>query len=243
MRYLRLNGAALLAILILLAGCNGLRTVRGTGDMTGEAREVGDFSVVDLAGIGTVVVEVGDKTALRIEAEENLLPYLESGVEGNTLTLGIREGVNVLPTQGIFYYLTVRDLEEITVSGLGNVDIPHLEGTTTAINVTGGGDINIEALQAKDLKVLISGLGDLTIDGGEVADQNVTITGGGNYNARELASEVANISITGIGSAAVWARDALNASITGGGSVHYVGHPQVTKNITGLGEVAPIDGE
>jgi hypothetical protein len=241
-RYL-LSGASLLAILFLLAGCGRLRTVRGTGDMASEDREVGDFSAVDLAGIGTVAVEFGNKTALRIEAEENLLPYLESKVEGDTLTLGIREGVNVLPTQGIFYYLTVPDLEEITVSGLGNVDVPHLEGTTTAINVNGGGDINIEALQAKDLKVLISGLGDLTIDGGQVADQNITITGGGNYHARELASEVANISITGLGSAAVWARDALNASITGGGSVRYVGHPQVTQNITGLGEVVPIDGE
>ncbi|MFL7840321.1 MAG: head GIN domain-containing protein [Candidatus Promineifilaceae bacterium] len=243
MRYLTWSGAALLAILFLLAGCDGLRSVRGTGDMASEEREVTDFSAVDLAGIGTVVVEFGDEAALRIEAEENLMPYLESTVEDNTLTLGIREGVNILPTQGIFYYLTVRDLAEITVSGLGKVDVPRLEGTTTAINVTGGGDINIEELQAKDLIVLISGLGDLTIDGGEVTDQNVTITGGGNYKASELASEAANISITGLGSAAVWARYTLNASITGGGSVRYNGHPQVTKNITGLGEVTPIGGE
>jgi len=243
MKRLFMSGFVLLAVLLLTAGCSGLRTVRGTGDMTSEEREVGDFSAVDLAGIGTVSVEFGDETALRIEAEENLLPYLESEVEGNTLTLGIREGVNALPTQGIFYYLTVRDLEEITVSGLGNMDVPRLEGTTTAVNITGGGDINIEELSAKNLTVEISGLGDLTIAGGEVADQNVTITGGGNYNARELASEAANITITGLGSAAVWTRDALNASISGGGSVRYVGRPQVTKNITGLGEVVPIEGE
>jgi hypothetical protein len=241
-RYL-LSGTGLLAILFLLAGCGGLRTVRGTGDMASEDREVGDFSAVDLAGIGNVLVEFGDKAALRIEAEENLLPYLESKVEGDTLNLGIREGVNIFPTQGIFYYLTVSDLEEITVSGLGNVDVPRLEGTNTAITVSGGGDINIEELYAKDLKILISGVGDLTIGGGEVSDQAITITGGGNYNARELASQAANVSLNGLGSAAVWARDALNASITGGGSVRYIGHPQVTKNITGLGEVVPIDGE
>jgi hypothetical protein len=148
-RYL-LSGTGLLAILFLLAGCGGLRTVRGTGDMASEDREVGDFSAVDLAGIGNVLVEFGDKAALRIEAEENLLPYLESKVEGDTLNLGIREGVNIFPTQGIFYYLTVSDLEEITVSGLGNVDVPRLEGTNTAITVSGGGDINIEGSQNPD---------------------------------------------------------------------------------------------
>jgi predicted small secreted protein len=243
MKRLFLSGAALLAILFLLAGCDGLRTVRGTGDITSEEREVGDFSAVDLAGIGTVVVDFGDKTALRIEAEKNLLPYLESEVEGDTLVLGIREGVNILPTQGIFYYLTVHDLEDITVSGLGNVDVPRLEGTAAEINVTGGGDINIEELYAKDLDVVISGLGNLNIDGGEVADQEIEITGGGNYNASEMASEVARVTITGLGSAAVWARDVLDATISGGGSVRYTGRPQITENINGLGEVIPISGE
>lgn len=238
-----LSGLALLAILALLAGCDSLRTVRGTGDITSIDQEVSGFSAVDLAGVGTVIIDFGDKEALRIEAEDNLIPYLESKVEGDTLTLGMREGVNIVPTQAIFYYLTMRDLEEITVSGLGNIDVPAMEGTQLAINVTGGGDINVEALQAKKLDVLISGLGDLNIGGGEVADQAVNITGGGNYNAREMASEAARVSISGLGSAAVWARDALDASITGGGSVRYTGRPQVTQNISGLGEVAPAGGE
>jgi hypothetical protein len=243
MKRLFLSGLVLLAILLLLAGCDSLRTVRGSGDIASEEREVSGFSAVDLAGIGTVIVDYGDKEALRIEAEDNLLPYLESEVEEGTLILSVREGVNVIPTQAIFYYLTVSDLDEIIVSGLGNVDVPRLEGTTAAINVTGGGDINIEELYAKDLNVQISGLGDLNIDGGEVADQNVDITGGGNYNAQEMASEVARVSISGLGSANVWARDALDASITGGGSVRYTGRPQVTQNISGLGEVAPTGGE
>jgi hypothetical protein len=242
MRRLTLSSIALLAILFLLAGCDSLRTVRGDGDISAEEREVGSFSAVNLAGIGTVIVDIGDKEALRIEAEDNLLPYLESEVEGDTLTLSIREGVNVIPTQAIFYYLTVRDLDEITVTGLGNVDVPRMEGSQVAINVTGGGDINIEELLADDLDVLISGLGDLNISGGEAAVQNIAIKGAGNYNARELAGDEVNVSISGLGSAAIWAREQLDAEISGGGSVRYVGHPQVTKEISGLGEVEPAGG-
>lgn len=243
MRHYLLGGLALLAALFLLTGCAGLRTIRGTGDIAAETREVSDFSALNLAGIGTVIVTFGDEEALRIEAEDNLLPYLESGVEGGTLTLGIREEANIVPTQGIFYYLTVRDLEEVTISGLGNIDLPQLEGTRVAINVTGGGDINVEELQAEDLEIVISGLGDLTIGAGEVQTTDILISGGGNYNARELASDEVDVQITGLGSANVWARDQLDAAISGGGSVRYVGRPQVTKSISGLGEVEPLGGE
>ena len=242
MKRLTLSGMALLAILVLLGGCDSLRTVRGTGDMAGEEREVADFSAVNLAGIGSVIVDYGDKEALRIEAEENLLPYLEIEVEDGTLTLGIREGVNVIPTQGIFYYLTVSDLDEVTVSGLGNIDVPRLEGSQVAINVTGGGDINVEELRADNLDVLISGLGDLNIDGGETAVQRIRISGGGNYNGQELAGDEVAVTISGLGSAAVWAREQLDAEISGGGSVRYTGRPQVTKEISGLGEVEAAGG-
>jgi predicted small secreted protein len=242
MKRLILSGMALLAVIVLLAGCDSLRTIRGTGDIASDEREVADFTAVDLAGVGTVIVDFGAKEALRIEAEENLMPYLENNVEDGTLRLGIREGVNILPTQGIFYYLTVSDLDEITVSGLGNIDVPGMEVSNVAINVTGGGDINVEELQADRLAVLISGLGDLNIGGGEAAVQNIAITGGGNYNARDLPGDEVSVRISGLGSAAVWAREQLNANISGGGSVRYNGSPRVTTEITGLGEVEPATG-
>jgi hypothetical protein len=243
MKRLFLSGLALLTILLLLAGCDSLRTVRGTGDIASEEREVGDFSAVNLGGIGTVVVDFGSKEALRIEAESNLLPYLESEVEDDTLILGIREGVNIIPTQGIFYYLTVSDLEEIGVFGLGNIDTPRLEGSEVLINVSGGGEINVEELQADKLAVLISGLGNINIDGGEAAVQDIRISGGGSFNGQEMAGDEVNIDISGLGTANVWAREKLDAEISGGGSVNYAGRPQVTQKISGLGEVTPIGGE
>jgi hypothetical protein len=242
MKRLFMAGLLLLAMW-LLSSCDALRTIRGTGDITSETREVSDFSAVNLAGIGNVVVDYGERESLRIEAEDNLLPYLETEVEGDTLSIGIREGVNVIPTQGIFYYLTVRDLDEVQVSGLGNIDVPRLEGTTVALKISGGGDINVEEVLAKRLDVLLSGLGNLTIEGGEVANSDVRLTGAGNYNASDMASEVVSVEVTGLGSAGVWAQDALDAKITGGGSVQYKGKPQVTQEITGLGEVRAVGGD
>ena len=243
MKRLLVAGLILLAMVIFGSCCEVLRTIRGTGDMTAETREVSDFTAVNLASIGNVIVDYGEREGLRIEAEENLLPYLESEVEAGTLTLGMREGVNLLPTQGIFYYLTVRELDEVRVSGLGNIDVPRLEGTQVEIRISGAGDINVDEVQAKQLDVILSGLGNLNIDGGEVANSDIELKGAGSYNASEMASDVVSVEVAGVGSAAVWARDALDASISGGGSVQYEGRPQVTQNISGLGEVRAAGGE
>jgi len=243
MRRLFMGGMVMLAMVIFMSGCDTLRTVRGTGDMTAETRELNSFSAVDLASIGNVIVEYGERESLRIEAEENLLPYLESEIEGGTLKLGHREGINILPTQGIFYYLTVRELDEVRVSGLGNIDVPRLEGTQVEIRLSGAGDINVEEVNTKKLDVLLSGLGNLTIDSGEVANSDIQLKGAGSYNAGNMASEVVTVDVSGMGSAAVWARDSLDATISGGGSVQYEGRPQVTQQITGLGEVRASSGE
>ncbi len=242
MKRLLLGGMVLLIMALLLSGCGGLRMVRGTGDMTSETREIANVTAVDLNGIGNVIVDYGEKEALRIEAEQNLLPYLESNVEGGKLTLKARDGVNIVPTQAIFYYLTVRKLDEARMSGLGNIDVPRLEGTQVEIRLSGAGDIHVGEVYAKKLDVLFNGLGNLTIDGGQVSASNIEMKGAGSYNARQMASEVVTIDVSGMGSAGIWARDALDATISGGGTVQYEGKPTVTQQITGVGKVSPRGG-
>ncbi len=232
---------ALLFGTILFSACDTMRVVRGTGDMSEENREVSGFNAVALDGVGTIFIEQGDRESLRIEAEENLLQYLETEVESQTLNLTIRRGINIVPTQGVFYYLTVQDLEEIEVNGLGNVDIIDLQTPKLALSINGGGEINAQTLTADELDVVINGLGNLDLGDGEVGDQSVQIDGGGNYNARNLASEMAEVAINGLGSATIWASDTLDVTIDGGGNVNYVGKPQVTQEINGLGEVGSID--
>jgi len=235
----------LLIVLLLgtlfLSACAGLRVVRGTGDMTEENREVSGFNAVALDGVGTIFIEQGDSESLRIEAEDNLMKFLRTEVEGGTLKLTVREGINIVPTQGVFYYLTVRDLEEIAVNGLGNVDLPDLKTPRLVLEINGGGEINVQNLETGSLDVGINGLGSLNMDGGQVQGQNISIDGGGSYDARHMLSETADVSIKGLGSAILWVQEQLDVTIDGGGSVQYTGKPQVTSEISGLGEVRALE--
>lgn len=230
----------LVSLSLFMQGCIGLRTVRGSGEMASEQREVSDFKAVAFSGVGTILIELGEDESLRVEGEDNLLQYVETEVSDDTLHIGIRDGVNILPTQSMFFYLTVQEIDELALSGLGNVDAPDLEVGRFSVDISGGGDINLAGLEADELDVSISGLGDLHIDDGAVTEQTISISGGGNYNARYMASDVANLDISGLGSATVWAMEQLDVEISGGGSVRYVGDPTVNEDVSGVGRVERV---
>jgi hypothetical protein len=238
----RLLSIGIVILAVVLAGCTlvGAQTVRGSGQIETQERAVNPFTRIDFAGLGNLEIELGDRQALRIEAEKNLLPYLETDVLDGTLRIAIQQNINLQPSQDIIFYVTVPSLEAISVSGLGRVRGPELEANRFTIDISGGGDIVIAGLQANQLNVNMDGLGNLEFDNGQVQEQTIEISGGGNYLARDLASSVADISISGLGNAVVQVVDRLDVTVSGSGLVQYIGNPQVTEDISGLGRVEQI---
>jgi hypothetical protein len=81
----------------LVVGCH-LPGVRGNGHIKIEERPIAAFANVDAGGMFEIEWQNGSP-ALRITTDENLLPYIENNVSGDTLRLRIRE--HVWPTHGI----------------------------------------------------------------------------------------------------------------------------------------------
>jgi hypothetical protein len=234
-----------LALSTLACGVNfnsfGINTVRGSGTVVTEERPVSAFTRIELSGIGNLVIEVGSEETLDIEAEDNLLEYFETRVRGDTLEIGSREGENLQPTEPIIYNLTVKTLDSISVSGLGNVHLPEYEVDRFSIDISGAGDVNLEGLHAEQLDVSVSGLGSVGIDAGEVSSQTIDISGSGDYNAPQLESRTADVQVSGLGSAELWVTQDLRVIISGSGSVSYAGDPDVYSDISGLGSLNKIN--
>ncbi len=212
-------------------------SIVGSGVIVQEARPVSSFSRIDFGGIGNLYVELGDTESLTIEAEDNLLQYLETDVIGDRLEIHITPNKNIQPKEQINYYLTVVSLDSVELSGLGDIQLPTLEATDFTLEISGAGNISIASLEAKSLDVTLSGLGSLRIDGGTVSDQRVEISGSGSYDARDLENQQAAITVSGLGSAVVQVSDSLEADISGSGNVNYYGSPTVTSQISGLGSL------
>jgi hypothetical protein len=229
-----------MALSILACQVGGLTGVRGSDDVIEEGREVGDFTGVALAGIGDLTIEVGERESLRIEAEDNLMPYFETEVRNGMLEIGVRDGVNLDPTRPVRFYLTVEELDTIVLSGSGNIEAPDLEAKRFSVTISGSGEVKMGDLTANRLNVTISGSGNLDIAGDRVGEQDIIISGSGEYQAGDLSSESVEITISGSGNATIWATDSLNVGISGSGSVNYYGNPRTTFSASGSGKVKSL---
>jgi hypothetical protein len=214
--------------------------VRGSGQVVTEEREIGGATGVDLQSFGTVHIEQGERVGLRVEAEDNLLRYIETDVREGRLEIAHRRGTRLLNTKPIDYWLTVRDLDEVSISGAGNVEADDLQAGRLTIRLSGAGSVHIEDLEAETLYVTLSGAGGLSIEGGVVERQEVVISGAGDYRAQDLDSGETTIRLSGMGSATVRVRERLDVTISGAGSVRYRGDPEVDQQITGAGRVQRI---
>lgn len=241
--------AALTVLVLMTVACRfsipgGSETITPSGVIITETRDVSGFDSVDFSSIGEVTLVQGETESLVIEADDNLLPYVEVKVSGSKLTIGMKDetGLNfsfdgTKPT--LHFTLTVKDLSSLEVSGLATVNCDSLSASDFSLGISGGGDINIASLTADTLEVNLSGLGDITL-AGQVAEQQVNISGAGNYNAGDLESATVSVNLSGLGDTTVWAAESLDVTISGAGNVDYYGSPSVSQNVSGLGDLSSL---
>jgi hypothetical protein len=227
-------------------GGNGWSTptiVFGSGVVAQENRTVIGITRVVLAGEGTLHIEEGAAEELIVTAEDNLLPYIRTEVQGGILEIRTRSNVDLRPTLPIEYHLTVVSLESVLLSGFGDITVTDLMIPQLSLTLSGVGNVEVTNLDADELDVVLSGMGDFDISG-TVDVQRVNVTGLGDYYARDLASLDAVISIVGNENQTVTVRvsDMLTVTILGNGTVFYIGDPFVDSDIVGSGSVQQIPG-
>jgi hypothetical protein len=223
-----------------LSGCGftGFTFVTGSGNVVSESRQVVDFDAVTMAGSGDLIITQGDQEGLKIDAEDNLIPYIRTEVRGHTLYIDMntRNFVSLHTTRPIRFYLSMKEVSGLTLSGSGTITSKNINTKNLDINISGSGDTVIDNLQADSLSTDISGSGKCILKG-EVASQKVTITGSGDYNTSGLTSKDVIMNVSGSGKTSVTATNTLNVTITGSGEVAYSGNPKITQTITGSGKM------
>ena len=220
----------LLLPLVLLTGCSD-------ASIQTQNEDVSDFNRLQINTYGEFIIEQGDQESLSIEAPRDYLRYVTTSVENGVLVIGMRRGFLGAPIQLVTYTLTVKDLNEISISGAAAIKVFKLDTEQMDVNLTGAGSVEMDQLTARDLNVNLTSAGAIVI-AGAVDKQKITISGVGSYEAGDLRSNTTSILLTGAGSAVVWAEQDLSVNVTGVGSVSYFGdNPQVHQNVSGLGSI------
>jgi Putative auto-transporter adhesin, head GIN domain len=195
-------------IVVLLAaddsrrGSSSTNDIRGSGVAAAQERTVPPFTALDLAGSSAVTVSIGEKQAVVVRADDNLIDFVTTDVQRNTLVLG---------TVGSFAARSPMTVE---------VTVPALE----TVVLSGSGIVRVEGLSAEQLTVHVPGSGLLSITG--TAEQlDVSLSGAADVRLQKLVARDVVATLSGSGRLLVHATRSLDASVPGSGVIVYGGDP------------------
>ena len=231
------------SLMILLSSCHffGGERVSGDGNITTTDRQVGSFNSVELSGSLNVHLKQEAANGVRVEADANLMPFIEVFTEGNTLVVREKRGYNLRPSKEIIVYATAPTYKHLRVSGSGNIfsDNEISSNDLLDLGVSGSGGAMVQ-LNTSSLNVKVSGSGSVTLKG-QTRDMALSISGSGSVNAFDVTSENVTVGVSGSGNANVNANKKLEARVSGSGNVSYKGNPSVDKSTSGSGEVTKVN--
>lgn len=222
---------------ILFISC---ASVSGNGKIRDENREISNIYEVRTSGSIDVEIRSGNNYSLKVQDDENLLPYVITEVDDGVLNVHYKDGYSILRDHAKVI-ITAPTLEKLSSSGSADITSVGIikNSNQIEINTSGSGDINAQ-VDAPSIRVSGSGSGNITLSG-RTKDFDCKISGSGDVKCANLKSENADVHVAGSSDVHVFASVTLKVSVTGSGDVYYGGNPSSPEiHITGSGTVQAV---
>ncbi len=225
---------------MVMTGCRQVfgKRMRGNGNITSQTRNVSGFDRIDIGGAADLYIKQDSVFSIRIEGDENLLPYLETVKEGNTLHIHETDNMNLRTTRGFKVYVSAPQFTEFQVSGACDLYSENQIQSSQKIRIrlSGASDVEMD-VKSPMVEADLSGAGTIKLKG-EAKDFDVDGSGSTDIKCYDLLTENTKVEISGAGSAQVSASVKLDVRVSGAGSVHYKGNPAVSQSVSGAGSVS-----
>jgi hypothetical protein len=215
-----------------------LNCVRGSGHPATVTRKVSEFTRIEISGGFKVKLKQDSSLNLTITADDNLLKYVKTKVDGDVLK--------------IYTHKSICNSGDMTVN-IGIHKLEELKGSG-AIEVTADGKI-----VTKDLNLEFSGASKVTLDldaanvtttgngatemflSGQASSNHISISGVGKIHAFDFVVGDYDIESSGASNCDVNALHTLNIHSSGASDVKYKGNPSITNDKSGASSVEKAD--
>jgi hypothetical protein len=234
-----LAGPLVIALLVL-SSFTDHEKIKGSGTIKQEVRTQNSFKSISTSGNYNVYIQQGSKKDIQIEADDNLLPYIITTVEGNELRINTKKGYELKPTKTINIYVSVEELQELNSSGSGGFySKSSLKGDKVQFSFSGSTIADMD-LTSNALNVRISGSSKVNLKG-NIPSTSYGISGSGNIGAFDLHSDNVRVEVSGSGKLDVFADKKLDISVSGMGDIHYKGNATINQASSGMSKVSKQD--
>jgi hypothetical protein len=225
---------ALLAVLV------GFAALPQTSLAGTETRNVAEFSSIALRNHATVKVSQGNTASVQVDAADDLLPLLETVVDGGRLEIRWKRGESYdrsMRHRGpVTITVVTPRLTGLSVAGSGDIELGAFNTPKLSVSVAGSGSARLDGLASDEVGISVAGSGDIK-GSGKTSALNINIAGSGDVDLGGLKADEVSVRIAGSGDVEVHANKALKISIAGSGDVVYSGDATVSRSVMGSGSV------
>lgn len=191
------------------------RQEKGSGNMETEERSLGAFTRIDCDLGVDINITVGTPQKVSLTFDDNLLDNVRTRVRGKTLEIDSKGSFSTRKSCTID--ITVESLDEVSISGSGEITITNLNSREFTFNLAGSGSLEAS---------------------GKVDELYLELSGSGDIDTRDLIAQDVEIEISGSGDAVVYAVNSLDGEISGSGNIRYVSQPaHLSTSVTGSGTI------
>ena len=228
------QGLIILTMLVFTA-CNELIGERGNNERITKEITVDSFEKIEVSGAFDIVLKPSESDKVILEADENLIRYIDISVRGNRLY--IETDKRLVSRKGIKIEVPIKVLREINSSGASDIENTEpLSSEELEIIVSGAGKVDLK-LDVKLVALDLSGATLVYLEG--VAERlEVGMSGAGSLAAEGFEVQDCAVNISGVGHVLVNVSGSLEAQVSGLGRVEYLGKPTSVKgDVSGVGNV------
>ena len=193
----------------------GFGGVKGSGNIRTENRTVSNFKAIEAGGVFIVEVTAQKDFSVEVEADDNLLPFIKTESDGETLRIETTEKFST--RSPIRLRISAPDVENLEISGASKISVANLANDAFRVDSSGASKINIE---------------------GTTKHLTVEMSGASKLDAENFKAETVSVDASGASKATVSVINNLKVDLSGASKIVYYGTPSnIEKKTSGASAV------
>jgi len=182
-------------------------SVSGSGKVATDKRDVTGFTSVDVSGVFQVEIVSGKDYSVEVQADDNILPLIETNVSGSTLQIDLKDKAST--RSDMVVRITAPNIERVETTGASKVTASGIKNDSFSINTTGASKVYLT---------------------GETANLDIDVTGASMVDAEQLNAAIVNIQASGASKINVNVSGELHSEASGASRIVYSGDPKTIDN-------------
>jgi hypothetical protein len=229
-------------LLLILSSAVAQTSKKMVVDGAAQDRKLSGFTSINVSNAFDVYISQGSQDAVGVSAsDESATNNIKTYISGGVLYLSFNQkSWGSWKNNKLKAYITVKDLQKLTVSGACNVSfVDPIISDKLLVSISGASDIK-GLVKVNSLKVGASGASNISLSG-TATDVDFNISGACSIKSLDLVTDNCAVVASGASSVKLTINKSLKANISGASDIRYKGTVSMFNTKTsGASSIKPL---